>query len=203
VEAGKYQTITEDPQMAVWRAQAQNYDADTTVVARVSRPSQDALAAIRQIVHELDPDLAVMESQPLGEYMNLPLSPLRMATGLLVTMGGLGLLLSALGLYGLLAHSIVQRTREIAIRMALGARPPHVLATLLRRAAMICLASGVAGMMIAVVVTRLLGQLLYAEPGSAVYLPAAALLAIVAAGACLLPARRALQVDPAAALRSE
>jgi predicted permease len=203
VEAGKYQTITEDPQMAVWRAQAQNYDADTTVVARISRPSQDALAAIREIVHELDPDLAVIESQPLGEYMNLPLSPLRMATGLLVSMGGLGLLLSALGLYGLLAHSIVQRTREIAIRMALGARPPHVLATLLRRAAMICLASGVAGMMIAVLVTRLLGQLLYAEPGSAVYLPAAALLATVAAAACLAPARRALRVDPAAALRSE
>jgi ABC-type antimicrobial peptide transport system permease subunit len=118
-------------------------------------------------------------------------------------MGGLGLLLSALGLYGLLAHSTVRRTREIAIRMALGARPGHVLKTLLGRAALLCLSSAALGTVAAVGVTRLLGRLLYAQPGSVVYLPAAALLAAVAAVACLVPARRALQVKPAAALRSE
>ena len=202
-EAGKYQTITEDPQMAVWRPLAQNYDPDTAIVARTSRSDRETLAALRQVMHEMDPDLALAEAKPLGEYLDLPLSPLRMATGSLVAMGGLGLLLCALGLYGLLAHSTVRRTREIAIRMALGTRPRQVLATLLGRAALLCLSSAALGMIVAVVVTRLVGRLLYAQPGSAVYLPVAALLAAVAAVACLVPARRALRVNPAAALRSE
>jgi predicted permease len=203
VEAGKYQTITEDPRMAVWRPLGQNYDNDTTVVARTRGSEQETLAAIRQTIREMDPDMAVFETKTLRQYMDLPLSPLRVATGSLVSMGALGLLLSALGLYGLLAHSIVRRTREIAIRMALGAGIREVLAAVLARAALLYGISVAVGGLLSLAAMRLLGSLLYAQTDPLVYVAAGLVLGVAAGASCVAPARRALRIDPAVALRSE
>jgi predicted permease len=202
VEAGRYQTVTEDPQMAVWSALAQNYNSETTVVARTRLSEQETLTAIRQVMTEMDPGLA-LSARPMRDYMDLPLSPLRIATSSLVAMGGLGLLLSALGIYGLLAHSVTQRTREIAIRVALGARDGNILAATLRRTALLFAVSAGIGVAISSALLRVVGRLLYAQADFASYAPAALIFAAVAAIACFAPARRALRVDPAVALRSE
>jgi putative ABC transport system permease protein len=172
-------------------------------VTRTKGSEQETLAAIRQTIREMDPDLAVFEAKTLRQYMDLPLSPLRVATGSLVSMGGLALLLSALGMHGLLAHSIVRRTREIAIRMALGSGIREVLAAVLARAAFLYGISVVAGALLSVAATRLLGSLLYAQTDPLVYVAAGLVPGVDAGASCVAPAWCALRIDPAVAFRSE
>jgi len=102
-----------------------------------------------------------------------------------------------------LAHNTARRRGEIAIRMALGARPADVLRAVLQRVAILCAASGVVGLALSQASTRRLGGLLYGHADSAVYLLPLLLLGAVAAVACLLPATRAQRIDPASALRHE
>ena len=203
VEAGKYETVGEDPRPAFWVPLEQSYNSAATVVIRTRRPEAEVLADARKIVAELNPDVPIFEAQPLSDVINFPMAPLRMTTGALTMMGGLAALLCALGLYGLLAYSVLRRTREIGIRVALGARSTNVLGLVLSRTMVLVGASGAVGILLSIFALRILARFLAASTDAQVYMPVVALLAAITLVACAIPARRALQIHPSDALRQE
>lgn len=203
VETGKYQTITEDPRPVVWQPMEQQYNSSISLVLRSRLAPDEALADVRKTIASIDSNIAVFDAQPLGDFLNFPLAPMRISTGALTAMGALAALLCALGLYGLLAYSAVQRTREIGIRIALGARRANVLGLLLRRALLLAAVSGAIGIVISIYATRILAQFLFAKPDASIYGMVAALLVAISIIASLVPAQRVLRIHPLDALRHE
>jgi predicted permease len=163
--------------------------------------------AIRSAIHDLDPELAVSAVATIEEIVSTsaPTFLRRFPAILIGTFAGLALVLAALGIYGVIAYSITQRTREIGIRVALGAQPRDILSQVMRRG-MRTAAIGVAvGLVGALALTRVLRSLLFAVTSTdpLTFAAVALLLCLVAFVACYLPARRALRVDPIIALRHE
>ena len=162
-------------------------------------------AAVRSVVKELIPNLQLGGVQTLRERLDQSLTGQQQQTRLLTVFGLLALLLSAIGIYGVMAYSVAQRARAIGIRMALGAHKRNVLALVVRQG-MTLVASGVAvGLIATFAVTRLIATLLFgvtaADP--ATFGLTALLLVAVAVLASYLPARKATKVDPLVALRYE
>lgn len=161
--------------------------------------------AVRTALAEVDPDLPVVKMRPLGEDLAASTAQRRFLTVLLALFAALAAGLAALGLYGVIAYGVVQRRREIGIRMALGARPAAVLGSVIRRGLAYAAAGVALGAAGALALRRLLAAQLFeisaADP--ATYAAVALLLAAVAALASWLPARRAAAVDPAITLRAE
>jgi ABC-type antimicrobial peptide transport system permease subunit len=124
-------------------------------------------------------------------------------TGALTVMGGLAAVLCALGLFGLLAYSVVQRTREIGIRRALGAGSSNVVGLLLKRTLLLVGSSAVVGFGLSAAALRLLGQVLNTKGDATVYGPVLMLLAAITVLAGIVPARRVLRIHPSSALRHE
>ena len=153
----------------------------------------------------IDPDACGFDTAPLAESIGAAWFGPRLATSLLSVLGAMALLLAAVGLYGVMAYAVSQRTQEIGLRMALGARPGDVLADVLRRGMALTIAGLGAGLAAAFALTRLVAGMLVnvgaADP--ATFSGAALFLALVAVLACYLPARRATRVDPMAALRCQ
>jgi putative ABC transport system permease protein len=142
---------------------------------------------------------------PLEDYVGLSVQNRRFSSILLAAFAAIALLLSALGIYGVTAYSVAQRTREIGIRMALGAQQREVFALLLRQS-VVLIASGVAlGVAASAALTRFLATMLFdvRPTDPATFLSVVFLLVGVAALACWIPARRAMRLDPVAALRYE
>jgi putative ABC transport system permease protein len=194
----------------IYLPQEQTIDAFGGVVSRVmnvvarTRTEPIAVAtAIRGIVRDLDPSLAVAELRPLEEVVSRSLATARIVTVLLGVFSGLALLLAAVGIYGVMSYSVVRRTNEIGIRMALGADSGTVLAGVLREGLLLAAIGCAIGIGGAFVVTRWMRSLLFeVDP---IDLPAfaasLAVLGLVALLACWVPARRATRVDPLVALR--
>jgi putative ABC transport system permease protein len=179
--------------------------APRDLAVRVKGDPLTYAAALRQAVWAVDADQPIADVQPLTDLVDGELSNQRAQLWLLGAFAGLALLLAAIGLYGLLAHMVAQRTRDIGVRMALGARPSQVVGTILRQAfelVGIGLAVGVAG---ALLLTNLMQKLLYAvKPADfATFAIVALTLAAVAAAACYAPARTATRIDPMEALRHD
>jgi predicted permease len=203
VEEGKYQTVTEDGELAVWIPLAQSYNSTGTLVARSKMPEDEILALLKRTVEELDPDVAVFDAKPLAGFLDLPTTPLRIITSALSGMGALAAVLSAFGLHALVAFSTSSRTREIGIRVALGASAGDVMREVLKRTAVILGVSAALGLLLSLVGMRALASFLYATPDSRLSFAAAAM-AIAAAGiAAWLPARKAMGIEPLAALRHD
>ena len=141
----------------------------------------------------------------MDELMSRALSDTRFSLWLLALFAGLGLLLSAIGIYGVMVTAVTQRTHEIGVRMALGAQPFDVLRLVLRQGMALTLAGLVVGIGVGLVATRVLSDMLYGvtprDPLTFVGVPA--LLLLVAFLACYIPARRATRIDPLVALRYE
>jgi predicted permease len=203
VEAGKYQSVTEQDQIAVWIPLAQSYNSTSTLVARTRLAPEEALALLRRAIENIDSDVAVFDAKPLAGYLDLPTAPMRLTTSALSAMGLLAAVLSGLGLHALVAYSTSRRTREIGIRVALGAGPKDVMEALLRRTALLVGLSAALGLALSFVAMRSLASLLYATPEGPMSLAAAAAMVIVCAVAAAAPARRALGLEPSAALRCE
>jgi putative ABC transport system permease protein len=161
--------------------------------------------ALRRAVFELDPDLPATEIQTMEQALGDWAAERRLTMLLVGGFALLALLLGAVGVYGVMAHLVVQRTREIGIRMALGAVPREILRLVLSQGAWLAALGIAAGLAGALAATRLLSSLLFdvGPTDPATFAATATALAAVAALASLLPALRALRTDPVEALRSE
>jgi putative ABC transport system permease protein len=162
------------------------------------------LPTIKQEVRALDPGLAVFNVATLEEAMSVSLLPARIAGGLLGALGMLALALAALGIYGVLSFVVRFRTREIGIRVAVGATPPLVLAMMLGQAMTWTVVGAAIGLGLAFVLTRFLETLLYGISATdpVTFGGVTLLLVLVASLAALVPALRASRLDPLAALRT-
>jgi predicted permease len=203
VEDGKHRSLTEGPTPALFRPLRQSPANRVVLLGRSDAPEAETQRRLREAVRRLDPAVAVFNEGPLCDHLRLALLPSRVAAGALSTFAVLSLLMASAGIFGLMAYAISQRSREIGIRMAIGATPWQAVAGLLRRAAMLIAAGAVGGLALSVLMVRLLGPLLAggAELGFITMAMAAAALCAIGSLAAFYPARRATRIDPLIALR--
>jgi putative ABC transport system permease protein len=163
------------------------------------------VGAVRQAVWSIDPNQPLANISTLEKVVDDSIAQRRLNMLLMGLFGGLAMLLSAVGIYGLLSHTVTQRTQEMGIRMALGARVGDVLKLVLRQGMTLALVGEAIGLVGAFVLTRLIRGLLFGvTPNDATtFVVVGGVLAVVALLACYLPARRATKVDPLVALRYE
>jgi putative ABC transport system permease protein len=163
------------------------------------------LSRLRQEIVAVDPNVTISETLPLSRLIENMYAEVPLAMRVVAYAGGLGLLLTLMGLYGVLALAVGQRTREIGIRMVLGARVPSILSLILREGIALALLGLALGLASAIFLSRLLTRFLYGiTPDDPVtYGVAGGLLLGVALAACSIPAWRAARVDPMVALRYE
>jgi len=176
-----------------------------TLAVRTQRDSADVMRAIRGELDRFDRDLPLDEVRTMTQLVSADVAERKLAVRMLGGFAGCALLLSALGLYGVLAYTVSQRTREIGIRLALGAQRREVLGLVIAHGMRLTALGVVIGLGGAFLVTRILDRLLYEiKPSDPVTFAAVSItLAVVALAACWLPARRAARVDPMVALRTE
>lgn len=163
------------------------------------------IGAIRGEFHKLDPNLPVAGVKTMTEHMKLSLFPARAVAALLAAFGLLALALAAIGIYGVMSYSVAQRTREVGIRMALGAQRGDVLKMMLSQGMKLAAIGMAIGLAAAFVLTRLLANLLYgvSSTDAIAFIGVSLLLGIVVLLACFIPASKAAKVDPMIALRYE
>jgi predicted permease len=205
VADGKYAGLNESPQPFVSRPLSQAYSGATTLIVRSDTDPQKQIAVIRSELEQLDPYLPLSSSKLLTERLAMPLLPVRIATAVLSSFGLLALALAAIGIYGVMSYAVSRRTREIGVRVALGAQAADLLRLVLWQGMVPPLIGVALGILAALGLTRLVRSLLFgvssADPLT--YTGVAALLTTVALLACYIPARRATRVDPMVALRDE
>jgi predicted permease len=198
--------IRERTSSTVYVPRAQNREmTDLTLLVRAKGDASQLAGAVRSEARSLDPNLPVYGVQTLAQYRRAHMAESRSGSTLLGIFGGLALILASIGVYGVLAFAVSQRTREIGVRMALGARQGEVVRLFLREGVRRTLLGIGIGLALSFAVARLLASVfLGVTPGDAVaFGSVAALLLVVATVACWLPARRAARVNPIEALRYE
>ena len=202
---GKYNTLAETPQPAVFRPQFRDYDTVVTLVARAEGDPRSMIAPLRKEFQEMDPTLPLYDIKTLTEHMKIPLFPARMAANVLGSFGVLALVLAAIGIYGVMSYVVAGRTREIGLRMALGAQLRHVRQLILGQGMILASIGFGLGLVIVFILARFLTSMLYGvSPTDPItFIAITFLLAAVALVACYIPARRAARVDPMVALREE
>jgi putative ABC transport system permease protein len=175
------------------------------MVVRVSDDPSRVAAAVREQVQEVDPTVAVASISPMEDLLSVSLGQRRFTMILLGLFAIIALLLAGIGVYGVMAYSVERRTREIGIRMALGAQPATVLSLMLRRGMTLVIIGVVAGVAGALVFTRFMKTLLYGLEATdpLTFILIVSLLTVVAMLACYIAARRATKLDPLTALRCE
>jgi ABC-type antimicrobial peptide transport system permease subunit len=176
-----------------------------TFVLRTRVDPRHVIGSVRQVLRELDADLPVKDLMPLRQLAERSIAGQRMAMTLLSAFATVALCLAAVGLYGVIACLVSQRTSEIGTRLAIGTRPSHVLWLVTGEGLRLVAAGTAAGLAIAVVGGRLIRSFLYGvapvDPVSFAVVPLIVL--VVTLSACLVPARRAARIDPLVALRSD
>jgi predicted permease len=197
--------IGEDPQPLVYLPLTQDFAPAATMQVRTSGSPEPVIAAVRSQVQSLDTNLALTNLNTIEELIDQGLWAPRVGAGLLAVFGALALLLAIVGVYGVLSYSVSQQTREIGIRMAMGARTASVLSLVVRQGMRLALVGLALGLVIAFAGMRALSSLLFGvsahDPvtfaGVSLILAAAAILG------CYVPARRAAKINPISALRYE
>ncbi len=202
---GKYRQLVETQRAYLFLPASQNYRSQMTLVINTSKDAAGVIAAARREAQAASPAMPIFEVKTMAQHMERAYLGPRLSAMLIGPAGFLALVIAAVGLYGVMAYSVSQRTREIGIRVAIGARPADVLASIMRQGLGLAVIGLVAGLAAALASTRLVANLLYgvAPTDLATFLAVPALLLLVSAAATYLPARRALRVDPLTALRSE
>jgi len=208
VPTGKYLMISEAPRPFAYLPLDQNYGAPLTIVVRSSGSPAAMLGPVRAAVETLDPNLPIYGALTLDEHMRssvFALMPLRMGATLAGIQGAIGLFLALMGLYAVVSFGITQRTKEIGIRMALGADHGNVIRLVVREGMRLTLIGLGIGLVFAAGAGLALSRVLYgvspADPP--VFLAITALLLATTLAACYLPARRMLRFDPCESLMAE
>ena len=204
VENGKYETLTEDQKPAMFFSFLQHPSSDTWLVVRSQRDPQEIAAALQRSMRSLDPALP-LEIRTWNSELDSALFAARVATVSLGVLGILGAMLAITGIFGMASYTVSKRLRELGIRIALGADQRKVLGAALGRTFRLLATGSIAGMILGVLATRVLSFIVYqATPKDPVILGGVILTMLcVGVVAALVPARRALAVDPMILLRDE
>ncbi len=206
VENGKYYNLTDQAPIAFWMPLEISYKSKACVVARTRViPPESIVPSIRALVREIDPSVALFATGSVDDQLTWTFFPARIAALALGAFGLLALVLSATGIYGVMAYAVSRRTREIGIRMAIGATRAQVLSSVARSAAILIGTGLVLGLAMALGAGRLLERILYGvKPNDPLtFAIVFAIMLAVGAAATFLPARRATRIDPMQALRME
>jgi macrolide transport system ATP-binding/permease protein len=200
----KYQSVRETPKPFFYVPRRQNFSVGTGLYIRTPLNPKTVAAALAREVHSLDPNLSPYELITLQEQVDRSTSPQLVAVTLVSVLGALALLLAVIGLYGVMAYAVSQSTRELGLRMALGAGASNLLQLVISRGLALMAGGARLGAGVALALTRLLGNLLYhVSPRDPLAFGAAfAVMTVAALAACFLPAWRATRTDPASALRN-
>lgn len=200
---GKYSSLTETTRASVYVPVQQWYRPDATLVLKTRRDAAEVLPAVQAVLRELDPNVPLFEVRTIAEHLETATFIQRMAASLVAGLGVIALLLAAIGLYSVIAGSVVQRLPEIGMRVALGASRRDIIVLIAGQGARLTLIGLGVGLVLAVAAARLLTRLLVGVTSTDVvsYVVTVVVLALVAVAATVLPARRAASVDAIAALR--
>jgi len=199
----KYESVREAPKPFFYVPLRQNFARGAGLHLRTTLNPQTMAAALSREVHALDGNLALFEVISLQEQLDRSTSAQMVAVTLVGTLGGLALLLAAIGLYGVMSYAVSQSTRELGLRMALGADASNLLRLVVSRGLVLTAGGVLLGAAVALALTRLLGNLLYkvSPRDPLAFGSALAVMTIASLAACFLPAWRATRTDPARALR--
>ncbi len=201
----KYRSLGEVSRPYVYLPLQQSYDPKMTLVVRTMGEPKAVTPVVREQIRALNANLPIADVQTLREQLELTLLPSRIAAWTLGGFGALALLLAGIGIYGVVSYGAAQRTREIGVRMALGAKEKDVLGLVLWDGLIVIGAGLAIGLLLAAAATRVISAFLYGvgatDPLTFVAVPL--LLGVVALVASYIPARRAVKVDPLVALRYE
>jgi macrolide transport system ATP-binding/permease protein len=201
----KYYSMDERPRAFFYVPLRQYFAIEPDIHIRTTQPLQTIETALIREVRAIDPNLALYEMITLQEQLDRSTSQQLVAVTLVALFGGLALLLASIGLYGVMSCSVSQSTRELGLRMALGAGTSNVLRLVLSRGLLLTTAGIVIGIAAALLLTRLLGTLLYqvSPRDPLAFATALAVMTVASLAACFLPAWRATRTDPMRALRAE
>jgi putative ABC transport system permease protein len=202
---GKYMNIGEAPRPAIYRPFAQTVPSSATLAIRTDGAPADIAAAMRKVMQDIDPDVAVYDVRSMATHLDngSAFLPFRLGAFMTSLFGGMGILLVSIGLYGMIAYHVGQRTQEIGVRMALGARRADIIRDVLSHGSRFALIGIGIGMVLAAGLAHMLkGLLVGVSPFDPVtYAAVAGLLVTMCLLASYVPARRATSVDPLVALR--
>ena len=200
----KQQTLNEAPSPAYFVPHAQGLITSPHIVVRAAGALDAIPETVRRVVAATDPELAIYDVRTLQDRLSNSMASQRFTTFLLTLFAGLGLLLTAIGLYGVLAYGVTQRTHEFGVRVALGARPRAIVATVVGGALSLVGSGLLLGVVAAIALARIMMAILdfVQPPDVSTYAAVAVMLLGAAAGAAFSPARRAMRVDPMQTLRS-
>jgi predicted permease len=205
--SGKYQTLAEDPQPFFYVPLAQSFSSKRVLEIRAATAAASLAPAVREAVKSVAPSVAILDLETMQQTLSGALGSFtfRLAAELASALGGIGLVLALVGIYGVVSFAAAQRTREIGIRVALGASSRDVLVLIWRHGIRLVAAGIVAGALGAWMLARAMSHLLVGVSpfDPATYVSVAASLAAIGLAACWFPARRAMLLDPLSALRHE
>jgi putative ABC transport system permease protein len=198
-----YRTKLEQPTQFFYVPVRQNFLVQNGFIIRTDQSPAAIRNALAREIHALDPNLAPLDTISLQEQVDRMSYTQRLAVALLAIFGGMALFLAAIGLYGVMSYSVSQSTRELGVRMALGADTRDLLQVVISRGLRLTIAGIIIGVMAALILTRLMGNLLYkVSPRDPLAFGSAfVVMIIVALAACFLPAWRATRINPVRALR--
>ncbi|MGC2448699.1 MAG: ABC transporter permease [Candidatus Sulfotelmatobacter sp.] len=203
----KYHQVTENPQPYFYIPIRQVFRPEygLTFHVRTSGSVSEAIASVRREATAIDPAITIFDAQSMTEYVSASLFGAKITANLLSLLGGIGLLLAAMGLYGVMAYSVAQRTREFGVRVAMGARRRDILGLILRESARLTIFGTAVGLILAAVSTRIIAHQIYSVSplDPLTFCGVGLVLLAVAFAASYVPAHRAAKVDPMVALRYE
>jgi putative ABC transport system permease protein len=201
----RYRTLGEEATPHLYLPLLQNHSASMTLIVSTTSVPEAMMASIQQAVQSHDRNVQGFFARTMEEHVGFSLLPARLAAALVGGFGLLALALALIGIYGVITYSVSQRTREIGIRVALGANRHDIFKLIIGEAVRLTLAGIATGLAAAYLLTRFLESLLFkvSATDTATFAAISLILAGVALGACFAPARRATKVDPMTALRYE
>jgi predicted permease len=201
----KTSALNSDPEPEFFVPYQQVFAGELTMVLRTYGAPESVLGAARDAVHSMDASLPIYAVESMEQYVGASVAQPRFSMMLLMIFAGLALALTTVGIYGVMTYAVTQRTHEIGIRMAMGARRGDVMGLVLRYGIKLALAGIVAGVAAALALTRLLETALYnvSAQDPLTFASVAIALVLITLAACYIPARRAVRTDPMVALHHE